>query len=94
MLPARRAASVPASVRLADRLVVPEVSSADDDDRRPLTGVGGADEAVAAVVEPPDQLFDERLVVARYRRLRQRARLGLADGRLGPNGPPSRDAGP
>jgi len=53
MLPARRAASVPASVRLADRLVVPEVSSADDDDRRPLTGAGGADEAVAAVVEPP-----------------------------------------
>ncbi len=29
-----------------------------------------------------------------YRRLRQRARRGLADARLGPNGPPSRDVGP
>jgi hypothetical protein len=58
---------------LADRLVVLGVSTADDDDRRPLTGVGGADEAVAAVVEPA---------------------RGLADGRLGPNGPPSRDVGP
>jgi len=38
---------------LADRLVIPGVSTADDDDRRPLTGAGGADEAVAAVVEPP-----------------------------------------
>jgi hypothetical protein len=38
-------------------------SRADDDDCRPLIGVGGADEAVVAVFEQPDRLLDERLVM-------------------------------
>jgi hypothetical protein len=54
MLPARGAASMPASVRRWQTASLsPGVTSTDDDDRRPLTGAGGADKAVAAVVEYP-----------------------------------------
>src|SRR2546423_660347 len=45
----------------AARLVAPGVSPAEDDDRRPLTGVGGADEGVAAVVEPAGGRAEGRL---------------------------------
>lgn len=49
---------------LVDRLIFIGISSADDDYRRPPVGAGGADEAVPAVLEQSDELFDERLVVA------------------------------